>query len=375
MGSTSKQSIAGEPRSKRVVLVSRVKRNPYVALLCEGLKQPDLRCQPRMVDQFSLGWMWHNRGQVDVLHVHWLELLFVYPALGRSLKRWFSVMLGFCLARVLGVCLVYTVHNIQHHEGQRPTLYRWGNRIVFALAQAVHVHDAETARVLAQSWHRRRGVHVIPHGNYSLVYGNTCTRAEARQRLGLENNIFVYLSVGRVRPYKGIEELLAAFRAMSAPDAVLIVAGEVHDEGYDRTLRELAGDDPRIRLHFQYVPDEELQFYLNSCDLCVLPYRHVTTSGAAILAFSFAVPIIVPRLEFFVDLVGEDQACGLLYSLDTPHGLQEALELARHVDIEAMRASCRLYAENLHWNNIARQHAAVYHQCLRSSGGWSPSGG
>jgi beta-1,4-mannosyltransferase len=319
-----------------------------------------------MVDQFSVGWMWKNRGQVDVLHVHWLELLFVYPTLARSIKRWLSVVLGFCLARTLGICVVYTVHNIQHHEGQRPTLYRLGNRVVFSLAQAIHVHDSEAARVLAQLWHRRRGVHVIPHGNYSLVYGNTCTRAEARQHLGLDQTSFVYLSLGRVRPYKGIEELLEAFRALPASDAVLIVAGEVHDKGYDRALRALAGDDPRIHLQFQYVPDEDLQFYLNSCDLCVLPYRHVTTSGAAILAFSFAVPIIAPRLEFFVDLVGEDQARGLLYSLDTPNGLREALELARYIDIEAMRSSCRLYAENLHWNHIARQHAAVYHQCSQS---------
>lgn len=353
--------IGNKTKLKRVVLVSRVKRNPYVSLLCEGLKQPALHCEPRMIDQFSLGWVWANRRQVDVVHIHWLELLFVYPTLARSLKRWLSVMLGLCLARVMGICLVYTVHNIQHHEGQRPRLYRWGNRIMFRLAQGVHVHDTETARVLAQAWHRRRGVHVIPHGNYSLVYGNTTTRAEARQRLGLDSQAFVYLSLGRVRPYKGIEELLAAFRAVSAPDAVLIVAGEVHDRGYDRTLRALAGDDPRIRLHLDYVPDQELQFYLNSCDLCVLPYRQVTTSGAAILAFSFAVPIIAPRLEFFVDLVGEDQARGLLYSLDTPRGLQEALELARYVDIEAMRGSCRVYAENLHWNNIASQHAAVYH--------------
>jgi beta-1,4-mannosyltransferase len=347
-------------RCKRVIIVSRVKRNPYVALLCEGLRQPDLGLAPSIVDHFSLGWMWHQRHAVDVLHIHWLELLFIYPSFWGSLKRWLSVMAGLVLARLCGVRMVYTLHNLWQHEGQHAALSWLGNRVIFALAQAVHVHDQETAEQLARQWGRRRGVHVIPHGNYVSAYRHDCTHVEARQCLQLADKMFVYLFLGRVRPYKGLEELLTAFKALADPEAALIVAGEVHEPGYDQQLRALAQGDERIRLNLQFVADDDLQVYLRACDVCVLPYRHVTTSGAAVLSFSFQVPIIAPRLGCFVSLVGQENERGILYNAQAPDGLCSALAQARQADLPAMIAACGAYAESLNWNDIARRHAATY---------------
>jgi beta-1,4-mannosyltransferase len=345
---------------RRVVIISRVRRNPYVSLLQQGLCQPDLHLEARVLDHFSVGWMWRNRRKVDVLHIHWLELLFVYPTLGRSLRRWLSVMAGLLVARLVGMTVAYTVHNIEHHEGQRATLTRWGNRVIMALAQAVHVHDAETALTLRRDWGRRRGIYIIPHGNYMTAYPNICSRAEARKRLGLDSAAFVDLCLGRVRPYKGIEELITAFKSLDGTDALLLIAGEVHDPGYDERLRALAQGDARIRFDLQFVADSELQVYLNACDLCILPYRQVTTSGAAILAFSFQVPIVAPRLGCFVELAGEDGARGILYDPVSPDGLLGALRQARHCDLAGMRAACAAYANRLNWNAIARCHAAMY---------------
>lgn len=348
---------------KRVVIISRVKRNPYVSLLCAALCQPGLNMRPTIVDQFSLGWMWQHRGQVDVLHIHWLELLFLRPTLWRSLKRWVSVMLGLALARLLGVCVVYTVHNIQQHEEQQARLVGLGNRVIFALAGAVHVHDGQTAEVLRRCWGRKRGIHVIPHGNYVTAYRNDCSRAEARRHLGLAEGAFIYLFLGRVRPYKGVEELIAAFRVLDDPGAVLLVAGEVHDPGDEQRLRELAGGDERVHLRLEFVGDDEVQIYSNASDICVLPYRHVTTSGAAILSFSFGVPILAPRMGCFVDLVGEVGERGVLYDPAAKNGLADALRGARRRDLGAMRAACAEYARRFDWNDIARQHAAMYEQC------------
>ena len=361
----------GQLAEQRVVLVSRVKRNPYVSLLCQGLAQiqvgqDEAHIQPRIIDRFSLQWMWQNRHQVDVLHIHWLELLFVYPTLARSLKRWASVMLGLLLARLSGICVVYTVHNILQHEGRRAGLVRWGNRVIFGIAHAVHVHDQETAERLRRKWGRQRGVYVIPHGNYVSAYPNNCTRTEARKQLNLNNSAFVYLFLGRVRPYKGIEELLAAFKALEDSDATLLVAGEAHEPSYIRRIRELADGDERIRLHLEFVADDNLQVYLNACDICVLPYQRVTTSGAAFLAFSFRVPIIAPKLGCFMQLVGEKER-GILYGAgayrpgaQAPSGLHGALRQARQCDLKTMSAACARFVERFDWDSIAQQHAAMY---------------
>ncbi len=343
----------------RVVIVSRVKRNPYVALLAEGLRQPDLHLDVRVDDRFSAGWVWRQRHTADVLHLHWLELFYTYPSLARSLKRWLSVMLGLVLARMCGLRLVYTLHNLEQHEGRRPQLARWGHWLLLRLAQAVHVHDVQTADTLARDWGRTRGVYVIPHGSYVNAYPNTLSRAQARERLGLEASAFVYLSLGRVRPYKGLEELLQAFRQLPDDDAVLFVAGEVQDPGYERELEALAQGDARVRLALQFVPDDALQVYLNACDVAVLPYRHVTTSGAAILAFSFAVPVVAPRLGCFMELAGAQER-GLLFDPGARDGLFEALRQARILDLATMRQACVAYARERDWRAVARQHAAMY---------------
>lgn len=350
---------------RRVVIVSRVRRNPYAALLCQGLRQPGLGLEPSLSDQFSLGWVWRQRRRVEVIHLHWLELLFIYPQLWRSLKRWFSVMAGLLLARLWSVCLVYTVHNVWQHEGKRAGLVWLGNRVVFLLAQAVHVHDHETAEVLARRWGRRRGVYVIPHGNYVSAYPQTCSRAEARAQLGLAPQAFVYLFLGRVRPYKGIEELVAAFRGLAEDDAVLLIAGEAQEPEYAEQVRREAATDGRIRLALGHVADDALQVYFRACDVCVLPYRHVTTSGAGILALSFGVPLVAPRLGCFVELVGQSGERGLLYDPAAPEGLREALQAARRADLAAMGVAARRYAEELSWEAIAQEHAAMYQSCAR----------
>jgi beta-1,4-mannosyltransferase len=343
----------------RVVIISRVKRNPYVTLLCEGLSQPDLRLAPEVADHFSLGWVWRQRGHVDVVHIHWLELLFTYPTLRQSLKRWLSVMLALLLARWSGICIIYTLHNLEQHEGRRAGLTRLGHRIMFALAHGVHVHDAETAATLAARWGRRRGVHVIAHGNYVSAYANECSRAEARARLNLPDESLVLLCLGRVRPYKGIEDLIAAFRTLGNPNARLLIAGEAQEPEYARAIRALASEDPRVRLQLGFVAEDDLQFFFKASDISVLPYRHVTTSGAAILSFSFLVPIIAPRLGCFAQWVGENER-GLLYDPDHPEGLRAALAQVSAANLAGMREACQEWIEALDWRLIAREHAAMY---------------
>ena len=368
MTSPTPSNDTGADSLRRVVIVSRVRRNPYVTLLAEGLKQPDLKLAVTLSDSFSARWMWRNRRAVDVLHIQWLELLFVYATWARSVKRWLSVMVGLLIARLSGVCLVYTVHNLDQHEGRRLALTRAGNRVMFALAQRVHVHDADTAAQLRAQWGRTRGVHIIPHGSYVGAYPDTCTRDDARRRLGLDDAAFVHLHLGRVRPYKGVEELVAAFGALDDPAAALVIAGEAQEPGYAATLQSQAQGDGRIRLHLRFVADEELQFFFRAADVCVLPYRHVTTSGAAILSFSYGVPVVAPRLGCFRDMVHEGDARerrGLLYDPAAPDGLQAALAAVRNADLPAMRAACARAASELDWSRISRLHAAMYRSCPR----------
>jgi glycosyltransferase involved in cell wall biosynthesis len=101
-----------------------------------------------------------------------------------------------------------------------------------------------------------------------------------------------------------------------------------------------------------------VQYYMRACDVCVLPYRQVTTSGAAILALSFGVPVVAPRMGCFVDLIGEDR--GVLFDPDHPASLAEALERVRHIDLDHSRRAALAHARTLDWGALGEQHAKLY---------------
>ncbi len=148
--------------------------------------------------------------------------------------------------------------------------------------------------------------------------------------LGLADEAFVFVCLGLLRPYKGLEELIPAFRALPGADVRLLLAGRPSEASYAQKLAALAGDDPRIRLSPHLVPQEEVQVYFNAADVSVLPYRQITTSGAALLAFTFGLPIVAPAIGAFPNLV--DGPRGILYDPARPEGLAAALLQARRTD-------------------------------------------
>jgi len=352
-------------KTLRVALVSTVAMNPYVELLRRALDAiPGVRAESTR--DLTPAWVWRRRRRLDVIHLHWVELQIASPSRGRALKKFARLMAALLLARVEGIAFVYTVHNLAHHEGQNARLNRWANRLIFALADAVHVHDEGVAAQLAALYGRKRGVYVVPHGNYIGAYPVGGTREDARLHLGLLPHHKVFLFLGQIRPYKGVEELIAAFRRLEGEAYVLLIAGNPQDAAYAARVEAAARGDARIHLRLGYVPDEELHRYLLAADADVLPYREVTTSGAALLAFSFGLPIVAPRIGCFPALVEGNR--GVLYEPDDPRGLVDALRQAAALDRDAARREALAYAESLGWDRLAQEHLAAYRKARRSRG-------
>ncbi|MBC8449084.1 MAG: oligosaccharide flippase family protein [Chloroflexi bacterium] len=345
----------------RVIIAAPAQLNPYPVLFHQAVQQADpaLDCA---LWRWGLSWRKLLSPQrPHVLHLHWLELLYRHDAPWRTrLFHWTNTMLAIGAARLLGVKVVYTVHNVWQHEPQGRVLYRLASRFVLRIADGVHVHSEPAREELLRSFRCRGPVVVIPHGNYVTWYANECSRQAARQRLGLPPDAFVYLSLGQVRPYKGVEELLQAFADLAGQELVLLIAGRAQPPEYGQQVRALAAGDRRVRLHLDYVPDDEVQVFMNGADVAVLPYRQTTTSGAAILALSFGLPVVAPALGPFPPLLG--QGAGLLYDPQPPQALAEALRAARQMDLAAARRSAQEMARSLDWGPIGRQFAALYRQ-------------
>jgi len=343
-----------------VVMVSPVRMNPYVNLLAQALEQVEADVTCSFEEALTPAVVAHWRGRADVLHMHWVELYYRSSSLTGSARKLATFLLALMQARRAGISLVYTAHNVHRHD-DGTYLDLVADALLYRLVDAVHVHDAEAQAQLILH-HRPRRIAVIAHGNYVGVYPDTCTREDARQRFGFALNDTVFLALGQIRPYKGLDDLIVAFRRLEGRNLRLLIAGHPHDKTYGESLAKQCKGDERIRLDLRYVPDDELQYYLRAADICVLPYRSATTSGAAILAFSFGVPIIAPDRGPFPLLVTDES--GLLYSAQ-PGALQKALAVATRLDLKRAGAAALAVAATLDWQTIARRHLDVYKGLIR----------
>ncbi len=353
----------------RVIQISKVRMNPYVSLLQQCLRDLGMSCWTANGLSLRLAQSW--RAEADILHLHWPELLYASPNLTRSVRLLASVLGGLVWAKIGGCRIVYTVHNLSPHEQLFPYLDGMANRVLLTLADAVHVHDEEARSSVSRSYGRRERVYVIPHGSYIGAYPNHCTRQEARAWLGLSADTFVYLFLGHVRSYKGIEDLVAAFCVLGSNSSRLLIAGKVHDAAYGRSLSQLVDSQVGIHTWFEYVPDSEVQYFLNACDVCVLPYRDVTTSGAAVLALSFGRPIIAPALGGFAELAADGR--GIVYDPAAADGLLKALRQARDMDTGGAGQRALAWAREHEWHRLAPRFASVYADVLGANWSLAPS--
>lgn len=336
--------------------------NPYQRLLAGGLAGHDVAVE--MVTGLpSAGWLRARRGELDILHLHWLDGL--YMARWRTPWQVSAFVNRWRLARALGYRLVWTAHNVLPHRPVALTPVHVAiRRLVMAQADAVIAHCAAGRRELLARFPRSGPVAVIPLGSYAGVYPTTAGRATARAALGLPESSFVYLALGNIAAYKGLERFAAAFRATAGDDDVAIIAGRNRDARLVRRLQQAAGADPRLRLRAEFIPDQAMQPYLAAADVVVAPFERILTSSTVMVALSYGRPVIVPDLGCLPELVRD---AGLIYRADDPGGLADALRAIKRADRTAMSVTGLAIAAGLGWDDIGRQTAGLYRAVLGAS--------
>jgi glycosyltransferase involved in cell wall biosynthesis len=244
------------------------------------------------------------RGERFWVHLQFPERYATDAGAGRAALRVLKLVLLLLAARALRARVITTMHNARSHESPRPLLEAVVWSAVARATTDVHLlSSAGASEVLAQHPALRTArQHVIPQGNYRPVLGELEDRAAARQRLGFTGASRVFLLYGRLRPYKGADELLDAFGGVSDTGARLVLAGEIPDADYAAQLRAAAAADPRVRLIPGHVGERELQTLIRASDAVLLPYRKILNSGSALLALSAGRRVVLPQTPTFEQL-------------------------------------------------------------------------
>lgn len=200
---------------------------------------------------------------------------------------------------------------------------------------------------------------VTKHGHYVDAYDSKGT--DIRKRFNIPSEQFLFLFVGRINSYKGIEKLVEAFVSLKLDSVGLLIAGKV-DDGYSLDFINSLSDG-RINVYPHFVDDHELTDYLRAGDVMVLPYNQITTSGSAILALSYYKPVVAPRLGSLSEYVSE--GCGILYDPADPDGLRKALERSVHMNMKDAEKHISKKLMELDWQSIAGKMINEYTETKR----------
>ncbi|WP_228024464.1 glycosyltransferase [cf. Phormidesmis sp. LEGE 11477] len=192
------------------------------------------------------------------------------------------------------------------------------------------------------------------------------SQLEARKLLKIPESSTVFLFFGMIRWYKGVPELIDAFKVLQSESTYLAITGRFRDadEELADLIQKKVKDDKNIKLVTGFIPEKEVQVYMNACDAVLFPYRRLLTSGALILAMSFRRACVAPRIGCMEEIL--DEAGGYLYDSSSGDGLVQALESAndRKNDLSQMGEYNYQIAAEWSWETVAQMTLNVYQRCM-----------
>ena len=304
-----------------------------------------------------------------IFHLHWPSEFAFGDGMWRraplnSVVYWYYL---FCLhsIKVLGYKLVWTAHDaLPHSRAFKDDVQ--ARRSLIQLCDLVIAHSPETFQKLETlTGVQPKKTSMIPHGNYIGVYPEGMSRSAARKVLDIPESQFVYLYVGHIYPYKGVDTLIESYQKLN-DDSMLLIAGTTHErEVHEELMAKIAS--PQVRWLDARVEETKFQLYFAAGDVVVLPFKSITTSGSTLLTLSFGKAPIVPRLG---DLAQLPQGVAFVYDPEEKNALEHMMRYVReHPEELGEKNRCaRLYAEQFNWPQIA-ERTITEMQTLLTRGG------
>ena len=336
-------------------LPPRLTHSPYVTHLHNAL-----------ADRYTIytGSLWQAlremvmKRDLCIFHIHFFDEIIQRP---RWLWAWIR-MIGFVallmFLRWRGVHILWTVHNLRPHTCWHEDIAHKSVQHVINQCHAVTCHHHVTRQQLLNTFSVQIPITVVPHGHAESPFGPLLSRQLARQQLGLADDVLMFLCLGMIRPYKGIETAIAAM--VQIPQAHLIIAGAASDKQYLSLIHRQTATQANITVKPYFLPDSEAALYLAACDALILPYRAITTSGMLMNAQAAGVVCVVPNLPSLAEQV-QDGMNGFVYSAGMIDSLADTLvRVIQHPqrDTIGIRAKASVQAHT--WSHVAQQFHAVY---------------
>jgi glycosyltransferase involved in cell wall biosynthesis len=271
-----------------------------------------------------------RRRGADVVHFQWLAV---------------QHLDAYLLPR--GRPLVLTAHDVLPRE-QRAAGQRAAQQRLYERMDAIVVHSRHgERRLVEEAGVDPDKIEVIPHG----AFHHLAQLAPAPLPLP-DPGKPVVLFFGLLRPYKGLDVLLEAWRGIE--DAELWIVGMPRMD----TAPLKAAAPPGVRFLERFVSDAEVAALFRRADVAVLPYREIDQSGVLFTALAFHTPLVLSAVGGFPEI-----SAAVHVPPGDPGALREALrDVLQDDDRRAwLRVAAQREVVTGHsWDAIAARHLALY---------------
>ena len=277
----------------------------------------------------------------DVVHFQWLAV--------QAVDRWLLPRRP----------TVLTAHDLLPREPRPGQAY--AQRRLYEAVDAVVVHSRYGRdQLVGRLGVDASKVRVIPHGAFKHLTTQPGELPLPDELRAVESPVVLFF--GLLRPYKGLDVLLDAWRGID--DAELWIVGRPR-----MSIEPLRARAPaNVRFVPRYVSDAELPAFFRRADVVVLPYSRTERfdqSGVLATALAFGKPTVVSDVGGF----GEVAAAGAarLVPPNDPGALHDALErlLADPQEREGLAWGALAAASGPYsWQEAAGQTLALYRELV-----------
>jgi glycosyltransferase involved in cell wall biosynthesis len=284
----------------------------------------------------------HHAEEADVVHWQWLPV----PSLDRRLlapKR----------------PRLFTLHHFLPERPSRREAKSVRGRL--EAMDAVVMHSEAGKRRMEEEFGVRGGlIEVIPHGALDYLTRQPEEVPLPEELAAVEGPVI--LAFGLVRPYKGTDVLLRAFREVEGAEVWVVGLSKIPTDD----LRELAAAAPgKVRFIDRFITDPEVPAFMRRADLLVLPYRTVEQSGVLYTGLAFGKPMVLSDVGGFPEVAAHGAA--RLVPPGDEAALAEALAdlIADPAEREKLAAaSAAAAASHYSWEEIGERTVDLYRRLL-----------
>jgi glycosyltransferase involved in cell wall biosynthesis len=248
------------------------------------------------------------------------------------------------------------MHNLLPHKMKFSKIDLYFRRKITRQARAIIFHSDQAKSEFTDKFGQGEASYeVIPHGAYPESLVPLPNREEAREYLGVPDDAgTVCLFMGRANDQKGYDIALSHLDHLHEKDIHVIFAGADFK-------REHFADYKNCTVRPYFIPDFELPVLFAAADSVLLPYRSCTTSGVAVLAIGFGIPVVCSDLPALREICMQNM--GIVCNHLDPEGFSRAITAAKELNnTEEYQASRNKFLAECSWDNVAEATLKIYNR-------------